>query len=233
MRVSTDAHQKMKAASDLLGQDMLSIAAFENVRALIKGLHPVLDGKLEAASKALHTLEKLQTGDIITLSAEHLPEESEKQKKRKKALIFFINCVKDLRSEVQRLETELNSSPKNTTDSVLRVGRIVKFAKGPFGLVTLAALVIVIALPFLGHRPAASSRQATPTFAKNQLQVITYQGKQLPLSQLYVGHGPDCDSPHYHATTGKVTALDGSVVVDPEGCGFGKVGETKITTITQ
>lgn len=230
--MSSDIHKRMMAAYDLLGQDSLSFAGFENLRTLIKGIHPNLDTKLEICAKAFHSVEKLQAGDIITLSAEHLPEKSEKEKKRKKALLFFINCIKDLRSEINRVESEMNSSQNNTTDNVLRAGRIIKFAKGPFGLVTLAAFVIVVVVPFLGHKTASlSNQQITPSSSKNQIQVITYQNKQLPLSQLFIGHGADCDSPHYHATAGKVTATDGTIVVDPEGCGFGKVADVKVTSI--
>jgi len=135
------------------------------------------------------------------------------------------------------METELNSSHNSSTDNFVSAGRIVKFAKGPFGLVTLAALVIVVALPFLGHKPV-SSTQVAPTLAKNQIQIISYQGKEIPLSQLRIGHAhiPNCDADHYHAlntSTETVTALDGTVLYDPGNCGFGKVEETKVTSVSQ
>lgn len=224
-------HEKMMAAYELLGQGSISVAALENVRTLVKGIHPGIDEKLSVCSKTLDTLLKIQGADVITLSAEQLPEETDKQKKRKKMILFFIHSLKDLQSEIKRVDTEMSIQQ----DASWRAGRILKFAKGPFGLITLAAIVIVIGMSLTGH--TNKTNVTTPTIPslspKPTIQVISYQGKQLPLSQLFIGHGPDCDSPHYHAITGKVTAIDGTVVVDPEGCGFGKVADTQVTTITK
>jgi len=60
------------------------------------------------------------------------------------------------------------------------------------------------------------------------VKAIVVQGHDVPLSQVYVGTGPDCDAPHYHASKGSVKALDGTVIVDSEGCGFGRVRETPV-----
>ena len=220
-----DANERINAALQLLTGSELSISTFESIRKLIKGLHPELDKKLQVCSEALDKLQKIENADILTLSAEHLPEETEKQKKRKKALIFFIESIKDLKSEIKRVQGEFGSQ-STTSSQLMSWGRIIKFAKGPVGLVTLAAIIVVVVMP------KSHTQSATPASSPKQaVQIITYQGKQLPLTGLYVGHGPDCDSPHYHATGGKVTALDGSVVLDPEGCGFGKVADTQVTTI--
>lgn len=235
MRIPTDTRERMNSAFQLLTGVEISVNTFEHVRSLIKGIHPVLDKKLEICSKALDKLQKVQSGDIISLSAEGLPENDEKEKKRKKALLFFISSLKNLQSEIKRVGNELHSSQNSSSNQIWSWGRIIKFAKGPFGLVTLAALVIVIALPLFSHK--TNSMRIKPvvslTLSKQRIQVITYRGKQLPLSQLFVGHGSDCDSPHYHAITGKVTAIDGTIVVDPEGCGFGKVVDVQVTTVIE
>ncbi len=66
-----------------------------------------------------------------------------------------------------------------------------------------------------------------------KIQVILFGDKQIPLSELHIGqaHIPHCDSPHYHAITGRVTALDGTVLQDPGDCGFGKVKDVKIIEV--
>jgi len=47
-----------------------------------------------------------------------------------------------------------------------------------------------------------------------------------------VGHGPDCDSPHYHGLSEvSVKTTDGSLMTDPGGCGFGKVKDVSVIDV--
>lgn len=71
---------------------------------------------------------------------------------------------------------------------------------------------------------------------KEKIKVIVVNGKKVPLDQVHVGKGPECDSetkqyPHYHANSEKVTALDGTVIVDPNGCGYGKVKDIPVEEV--
>ncbi len=230
MKLPEDSHKKMMAVYDLLSQGSISVAAFESVRTLVKGLHPGIDKKLEIASKALDVLQKIQAGDVISLTSEHLPEETDQQKKRKKALLFFIHTIKDVQSEIQRVDNTFAKNQENITTA----GQLLKYAKGPFGLITLAALVIVIGIQLFNHKTASVNNNQqiiSPTGIQKMIQIISYNGKQLPLSGLYIGYGADCDSPHYHATGEQVTALDGTIVKDPGGCGFGRVKDVQVTTV--
>lgn len=233
MKYSQDLHKKLISAFDLVSGTSISVAAFESVRELVKGFHPGLDEKLEVCSKALDTLQKIENFDVISLSVEHLPEESEKQKKRKKALLFFINCVKDLQSEIKRVDAQMNQSNGSVQNNLSHFGTIVKYARGPLGFITLVAVVIVVFVGITGNKAQKKKVSAiVPSASGNQIQVITYNGKQIPLSQLFVGHGPDCDSPHYHAISGTVTTLDKTKIQDPEGCGFGKVSVIQVHSIS-
>jgi hypothetical protein len=62
-----------------------------------------------------------------------------------------------------------------------------------------------------------------------KLKVIIVNGKKVPLSEVHIGKGPECfegdkQMPHYHANREeKATALDGTVLKDPGGCGYGMV----------
>ncbi|QQG38292.1 MAG: hypothetical protein HYS26_01955 [Candidatus Kaiserbacteria bacterium] len=63
---------------------------------------------------------------------------------------------------------------------------------------------------------------------KEKIKVIVVLGRKIPLSQVHVGKGSDCteggkEMPHYHANDGSATALDGTVVQDNDGCGYGMV----------
>lgn len=230
---STVTHEKIMSGYHLLTGATISVSSFEHFRTLVKGLHPKLDEKLEACSRALSTVQKLQSGDIITLSAESLAEDTEEKKERKKALLLWIRSIKDLRSEIERIDAEFTRASKNgnsTQSQVSALGRIICYAKGPMGVVTLVALVAVVGFS-LFLKPRAQVTVSSPASSSKKVQVITYQGKQIPLNQLYVGHGYDCDSPHYHAVTGSVTALDGTVIPDPENCGYGKLKDVQASEV--
>ena len=230
MKLTHDTHKKMMSVYQLLSQDSLSLGSLEHATTLLYGIHPDLDEKLSVCEEAISKLQNVLDGDIVTLSAGNLPEENEKQKKRKKTLIFFIGSIKNLQGEIKRIDAEFSSPSSTPQNTLWHMGKVIKYAKGPFGIVTLAALIIVgIGILFMhGNQkqsPVASSQ-------KNSIQVITYQGKEIPLTQFFVGHGPDCDSPHYHAPHEEtVTALDGTIFQDPGGCGFGKVKDMQITTV--
>lgn len=232
MKFSRDAHEKMMSVYNLLSQDGISLSSFEHINTILKGIHPDLDKKLEACQKALHVVEKVMEADFITLSAENLPEKDEKQKKRKKALLFFISSVKNLQGEIKRIDAEFSQGNGSSQNTMWHIGRIIKFAKGPFGLITIAALVVVGVTLLVQHKNTHSF--ATPKQSPLAVQVILYQNKQIPLSQLRVGqaHYPNCDSPHYHALTNEmVTALDGTVLYDPGNCGFGKLNDVQVVAV--
>ena len=67
--------------------------------------------------------------------------------------------------------------------------------------------------------------------------MIVFNGKQIPLTELTTGQGPEClngsnETPHYHAKDHtSAQALDGSTVSDPGGCGFGKVKEVQVIEV--
>src|SRR5579859_2932975 len=140
-----DLQKRMTAAFNLIAGPTTTIEKFEHARTLLEGVHPDLDAALKTCSEALDKIGKLERGELLHLSAEHMPETTEEQKKRKKALLLFIDSLKDLRSEITRVRTELagfeHSSSLHQTKSV---ARILTKAKGPIGLVTLAAVAIVV-----------------------------------------------------------------------------------------
>src|SRR5260221_10013633 len=108
MQFSSENHEKIVSAYSLLQGATLSVDTFEHVHTLLKGLHPTLDKRLGECSKALDKFQKIQAGDIITLSVEAIPEDSEDKKKRKKALLFFISSLKNLKSEIARIDGEFS-----------------------------------------------------------------------------------------------------------------------------
>jgi len=233
MKLPSDTQEKMLAAYQMLQVPSLSVATFEQVRTMVKGIHPGIDKKLELCSKAISKMQKIQQMDVISLTAEGLPEDTEKNKKKKKAILFLINSLKDLQSEIKRVTHEFSHQSGNNT-SVSSWGRIIKYAKGPLGLITAAAILIVV-VSSISHKGTTSQKVAPSPTQRQTQQVIQFNGKQIPVSQLHIGypHVPGCDGTHYHAISGSVTAVDGTVMQDPGGCGFGKVADTQVITISK
>lgn len=233
-----DAQQRIEASYKLLITDTTTRQKFDHIRTMIRGINPKIDELLEAASHALSAYEKLTTADVITLSVDLLPEQSEEQKKRKKALVFFIQSWNQLKSEVERIKTEFEHNQHgNTNEKLQSAGRIATLAKGPFGIITIVAIIIAGILLYWSSPKgkAANTARATPSIPVaqpsqyTQIKGIIVNGKKIPLTELFVGHGPDCDSPHYHALNETaVTALDGTILKDPGGCGFGRVNEVAV-----
>ncbi len=139
MRVDPEIWKRMRAAYVLLQGREISISTFEQVRILIKGLDPRVDKKLSICSEALEKLQKIQNGDIILLSVEGLPEESEEQKKRKKIVTLFITTLRDLKSEIKRVEKEYAKTrpPQTQWEWIISV------VKGPLGIVIIIAVIVV------------------------------------------------------------------------------------------
>lgn len=218
MVTSGTFQQKAEAAHSLLTGGTTTREKFESVRTLLKGYHPRMDRILDDCSRHLARYEKVHKGEVIELSAEHLPEHTEEDKKKKRLLLLFIRSWKELRSEVDRVQQERdNDKNQSPGQKVWQWGKIVRFAKGPFGILTIAAVLIV----------AVTSLTKQPALQPANVQVIIFEGKKIPLSEIQPATGPECDrASHYHAKNhGVVKATDGSMIPDPGGCGYGKVAE--------
>lgn len=229
----SNSKEKVLTAYKLLQEDSTTKEKFESIKTLLNGVNPKIDQALERVLKAWSDLEKIQHGEVIELSVEHLPEETEKEKKRKRLLLLLIRSWNDLKSEVKRIRAELET---NRTDGKESFSKIATFAKGPFGFFTLAAVLIVVGSAIFlnlnknqtNNAPATNTETTTPE--KPKIKVIEFEGKKIPLTELTVGVGPECDQEsHYHAKDHSLAkALDGSLVSDPGGCGYGKVKEVEI-----
>jgi hypothetical protein len=234
-----EQNNKFEAALKLLKAESTTKEKFESIRILLKDLNPKTDKLLSSISQTISKIENLEKGDLIQLSADNLPESSEEEKRRKKAILLLIKYWKGLEDEVARVKNELSSNQGN----VQKTGRLIRFVKGPFGIVTILAVVIVAGSVFINanksNRQAVSEQtpEAVGRTSAAKIKVIDVNGKKIPLDALTTGIGPECltgskEAYHYHAkdhTSAKST--DGSTVTDPGGCGFGKVDEVKIEEI--
>lgn len=142
---SLDARKRLQAAQVLLLEPSTTREKFNSVRDLVRGINPHLDSALSRIEQHLATWSHIESGDVIHLTADHLPENTEEEKKRKKWLLLFINSWKQLKSEVARVQTELDASQGSNapSDTGSLIGRILWKAKGPLGIVTVLAVGVV------------------------------------------------------------------------------------------
>ena len=100
-------------------------------------------------------------------------------------------------------------------------------------LPTVTPIATVPSSPIQTSSPTSIS---TPS-KKLTIQVITFERKKIPLSELAVRIGPDCtnspsEAPHYHARNSvNVKTIDGTVISDSGACAFGKVSEVAIQEV--
>ncbi|MFC1711871.1 hypothetical protein ACFLZ1_04785 [Patescibacteria group bacterium] len=243
-----DCKKRILAANKLLKEKTTNRQKFESIRTLIKGINPQIDKQLALTSKALKKIEKIKKGKVIDLALESLPEKSKKDEKRKKALLLFLKRWKQLKSEVKKVNKELkkhqNFQESSLVDKVSSASKIIAKAKGPFGLITITAVVIVGSTLFITSRKPANDVTkpvSTPTsipevVSKQTIKVVIFKDKQIPLTELVAEEGINCTEPHYHSKDDfNITALDGSIVYDPhpEACGFGKVEDLELMEIPE
>ena len=157
-------------------------------------------------------------------------------------MLLLIRDWKELQSEVERVRTELENNGNKEHNShqqpIKSFGKIIAGVKGPFGIITLIAIIAAVGVLAYTNtnqpKRINSRKESSPTISpkKSSVKGIIVSGKKIPLSEIYVGAGSDCDSPHYHALNHKAAkTLDGTFVSDPGGCGFGKVKDVAVVDI--
>lgn len=140
-----ESKRRLDAAYALISAPSTSKAKIEALIKLLKGINPVLDQKLGQVVKELTHLEKIQQGEVIELIADGLPENTEEDKRRKKALLWFLKFWGQLKNEVKRVQAEFAGQTGETTlkKSASSWSKIFYAAKGPLGLITVLAIGLV------------------------------------------------------------------------------------------
>jgi len=226
-----DTIRRLKAADKILNQNTTSRKKFKALRTLIKGINPQLDQTLKQIDNTLIKLEKVYQKKVVDLTLQNLPAKTPEQKKRKKLFLLFFRYWKKLKTEVKSVQKEFekNQHQNNLQTKTTSVTKLIHHAKGPFGLITLAAVAIVgfSLLTKTNPQPQLASAPS-PT-----IKVIKVNDKYLPLDQLSVTSSEaGCGFEHYHAVNHQsVIALDNTTVPDPGGCGYGTVDSLTIINL--
>ena len=141
-----EAHKRLLAVQTLLMEPTTTREKFSSIRTLIEGVNPRVDKVLADCEHQLSTWDKIEQGDVIHLTAENLPENTEEEKKRKKWLLLFIHSWKQLKGEVARVQQEMQdaSSAQTTGGKASHWGKIFSAAKGPLGIITVIAIGVAV-----------------------------------------------------------------------------------------
>lgn len=138
MKKLTDAQKEnLKLAAELLCEDSTTLVKVEKALSLVKGISPKAEKYLTSSVKIIAKINKISEGAVVELSAQNLPEQTKTQKQRKKLILLLITNLKDFKSEIGRLQAL-------QTTSAVGTAKVLATLKGPLGLVTVAAAVIVV-----------------------------------------------------------------------------------------
>lgn len=181
--------RRLEQAEKLLDSDSTTKQKFLSLTKIIKGINPALDKKLSSITKTLNTLEKIQKGRVIELTAENLPTDTPQRKKRKKFLLLFIKQWKGLKSEVRRVKKELRKQSiqnehASTAGKARAGGKLLATAKGPLGALTAIAAVIAGGIIFL------DAKSVSVTLTNINCQSINPVGYRIDLPGIKLPHEP-------------------------------------------
>jgi hypothetical protein len=121
---------------------------FSHIRHLIVGINPKLDQALEEADKHISEFEKYFAGDIILLGVENQPEDTEEEKEAQKIIPAYFEQLAQSkkRSCACRKRAQCFTAVGEYGRQSLALGQNIWRCKGPLGIVTIVAAVIVVGL---------------------------------------------------------------------------------------
>ena len=203
-----DAEQTRKrliAAHTLLLEPSTTHEKFISVRTLLEGINPKIDEALAGCDKLFSTFGKIESGDIVGLSADHLPENTEEQKRRKKYLLLFLANWNHLKKEVERVQAELAAAKETSApqEKASHWSRIFRLAKGPFGLVTAIAVVAVVAAQATAVTIVVENKGCSTLYPSSSFPV-SLPGLKLPKEPIKSGDSAEVVIP------GFIVNVDGS-----------------------
>lgn len=143
-----DIKKRLTAATAIFNDASTPKEKLNSMRIILKGMHPELESHLMRAENELGKVEKVLGSELLSLSAEAMPEGTEEEKKRKKAVLGFFTLFSQLKKEITRVEQEFDAAesaqasgnPKGPWEGVFHT------VKGPMGIVTIIAAAVVVTL---------------------------------------------------------------------------------------
>ncbi|HCC32190.1 MAG TPA: hypothetical protein DEQ03_19395 [Marinilabiliales bacterium] len=181
-KLSDTQKANLKLAAELLCEDSTALVKVEKALSLVKGISPKAEKYLSSSIEIIAKINKISEGAVVELSAQNLPEQTKTQKHRKKLILLLITNLKDFKSEISRLQALQTTSAVGTT-------KILATLKGPLGLVTVVAAVVVVGVKLIDTKTTSITisnfgcRPIPPLTEKS----ISLPGLKLPDSTIASG----------------------------------------------
>lgn len=142
-----ETRKRLIAAHEILESSTVGRKEFEALRRLLAGINADVDRRLESVSKAWRKVDQVKKGEVVDLSAEALPEQTEEERKRKKALLLFLRRWRGLRGVVKKVQAEIERGEQGKTrapkEQVKGLGKSLFLAKSAFAALGALAVAIV------------------------------------------------------------------------------------------
>ena len=181
----SDIKAKVDAAMTLLSESSTTFDKVRSITGLLKGINPKLDELVVAGEKHLGAIENVTQGAVIELAAGALPEGTEEEKRKKKALLLFIKYWDDLKSEVARVRAELDSKSTQKANTGPAWWNILKAAKGPLAAITI--LAVGVALLAATSVDIVIKNEGCSTLYSSSKMTVSIPGLRLPGEPLASG----------------------------------------------
>ncbi|MBY0539452.1 hypothetical protein K2P56_03420 [Patescibacteria group bacterium] len=143
-----DVKKRLTAAQAVFADSSTPKEKLNSIRIILKGMHPELESHVLRAESELGKVEKVLNGEVLSLSAEAMPEGTEEEKKRKKAVLGLFAFFTQLKKEIARVEQEFDVAEKTNASGSAKTPweGIFRTVKGPMGIITIVAVGVVGAL---------------------------------------------------------------------------------------
>lgn len=191
-KITKEDKEKIKTGLELLCEENTTFDKITKMTGLLKGINPKVDKHLISILAVASEIKKVQSGDVLTLSAESIPDNSEEAKKRKKLLLLLTSSWKNLQGEIIRvkdLRDVASSTGLTSKETLVKSGKIMATAKGPLGVVTIIAAGIVAVTSLLESKSVEVSIKNVGCAPISPVleQKIDFPGLKLPSSPIVSG----------------------------------------------
>lgn len=171
----------------------LTLQTFKEACGLLQGINPKIDAVLKKADYVSRTLTFLKGGDALGFAVSNIKVKTEKDKKKKEKLLFFIDLVNDLREDIDvaRVRLEAGKAGRFVDHPLRQSGHSMVTASSlsgiaNVGMATIMATAVVAVntggnisnIPFLPTSQGINPSKVTETITPTALPTVTQ--KNLP-----------------------------------------------------
>lgn len=184
--------ENLKVSLELICEETTSLSKVKKLAILLKNTNPKIEKQLETITEVIEKIQAVQDGDVIGLSAERLPETTDKQRKRKALILLLLKNWDSLGSEVTRLNDLYNVASTTgalSTQTAVKGSKIAATMKGPAGIITIIAAGIVAVGALLNNNAVEINvkNEGCPPIPAVSKKTIDIPGLKMPSDSIVNG----------------------------------------------